>query len=563
MHSMILLINPPIVRPFHPIPATAVLAAYLKSKGIDAHQLDANLSFWKWISLPRQVNELYDDAAGYHSLLSRSGDATFSDRLKLQASQQVMQYENCNAAMKALSENGEDLLHQLGLLMAYKHEGKRGVFSSRDMEVNPRMALFEDFMLSRDYACSGLNDLIEIMEKEESIFPMVYRDCSLLDEIYSFDPEIIGLSIFGPLNVVPAFALARELRRDGYDGKILIGGAWISLFGDVLEDRRIFDYIDGIVRGEGEIPLFAYGQTLSGDKSLHDVPGLVFMNNGTVVRNAPVVPIPLADLPTPDFDNLFLRKYWERGTLTIPSSRGCAWGKCTFCNLKRNATCGFMVRPVKLLASDFIELKNRYAAEKIIFTDTGVAPTVLAHLDGAFRSLGVSRAGDNLPRWHAFARVNANFTDKIFVAARQSGCESLCWGIESGSDGVLEKMRKGFTVQQASRILHLAADSGIKNYVHIIMGFPGEKDEDIQATLDFLASHKNVFYKASVLRFKVTRESAIHHHPDRFGVKILQDDKDNALCLDLPFIYDAGPSEEMLADAESRIKNEELSEGFQ
>ncbi len=87
-------------------------------------------------------------------------------------------------------------------------------------------------------------------------------------------------------------------------------------------------------------------------------------------------------------------------------------------------------------------------------------------------------------RWTCNSRVDFVDEEMLRVMAR-AGCWMISWGIESGDDGMLRRMRKGTTTDQVERALRWAKRDGIMNWGYFIIGLPGESEESIRRTIDF------------------------------------------------------------------------------
>jgi len=123
-----------------------------------------------------------------------------------------------------------------------------------------------------------------------------------------------------------------------------------------------------------------------------------------------------------------------------------------------------------------------------------------------------------------FWSANSSFRmdPKILPLLRKSGCMSLSFGLESGSEKILKKMRKGINVKKAEKILKQAHELGFWNSVSIITGFPHETEEDFQLTKNFLDKNKEYIDKIFVSDFHIVR-SHIYEEPSQYGIVI----KDN------------------------------------
>jgi len=88
--------------------------------------------------------------------------------------------------------------------------------------------------------------------------------------------------------------------------------------------------------------------------------------------------------------------------------------------------------------------------------------------------------------WVCNALVRAQMNEELFTKMHRAGCSAIMFGIESGSNKIIKKMNKNFVIEEAERVLSVSKNSGIKNGVHIMVGFPGEEESDFFKTVSFL-----------------------------------------------------------------------------
>ncbi|MBE0596567.1 MAG: radical SAM protein, partial [Desulfuromonadales bacterium] len=159
------------------------------------------------------------------------------------------------------------------------------------------------------------------------------------------------------------------------------------------------------------------------------------------------------------------------------ASRGCYWRRCECCPEALAP-----VHPYAALAAAKVpllmrELAECFGADQIHFTDDALPPAVL-------QALAAQPGG---PRWHGFARFEGMLADPAFTRRlAASGCRLLQLGLESGSQAVLDRLRKGTQVAEAAAVLDALRQAGIATYVYVLLGTPGETLADAEATLSFL-----------------------------------------------------------------------------
>ena len=114
----------------------------------------------------------------------------------------------------------------------------------------------------------------------------------------------------------------------GFKGKVVVGGSDITYFSKKY--LKMFSFLDYEIYQEGEIAIVKLMKYLSGViKSINKVPNLIYIENNNIIKNKKEYQEEFTDL-IPDFEGLPLQKYITHA-LPIQASRGCSWGKCTYC----------------------------------------------------------------------------------------------------------------------------------------------------------------------------------------------------------------------------------------
>ncbi|MCM2267195.1 MAG: B12-binding domain-containing radical SAM protein, partial [Elusimicrobiales bacterium] len=260
---------------------------------------------------------------------------------------------------------------------------------------------------------------------------------------------------------------------------------------------------------------------LAGKGTLAGVPGLWYRENGAV-RSNPPEPGPLEDVPLPDFDGLPLEGYRQEVFEASPflpyqTSRGCP-GNCAFCTFSR-VHFGRALEsksPAKVV-SELKEYSARYGSRYFSMCDEcfNNIPEKAAAICDAIAAAGLGL------RWEAFVRFNT-LDEALLRKMKAAGCALIKVGIESGSDRVLAAMRKGLTAAQAQKAIELCRAAGIKVRAYFIIGYPGETDADVDATIAFIERNAAAIDSFSLYRFRVEYPSEIWAAPEKFGLEDLK-----------------------------------------
>ncbi len=296
-----------------------------------------------------------------------------------------------------------------------------------------------------------------------------------MEEFLDFcrDPApVIGLSCMA--NLLPFTILAMKALRRAYpDRTLVLGGV-----GSTAVDEKIltrFPWIDVVCRSEGERTVPNLLRALRAGDGLASVEGITFHNNGHVIRN-PERPR-IADLdtiPFPAFQHVKLERYAGYGMMT---SRGCPY-LCTFCSVAPVWNHESYSRSPGNIVNEMEYLHRNAGVDLFLFQDeffvSGKTQVMRFCKELAGRNLDV--------QWKAFGRVNL-VDEEMMRAMAECGCVELRFGIESGSDRILERIKKSFTAAQALDVVPKAVDIFPRVDTFYVWGFPFETMEDFNQSL--------------------------------------------------------------------------------
>lgn len=216
-----------------------------------------------------------------------------------------------------------------------------------------------------------------------------------------------------------------------------------------------------------------------------------------------------------------------RFVVPFPLSVGCYWRRCLFCpdrGMDFHVTAKSAVRD--FFASMPREVLNRKPLFHLI--DSAVPPASLR----AFCDI----AGDHDVNFYGFVRPTPKLNaDDILKSAAEAGALMLQFGVESGSERLLSRFDKGLAPTSMRQVLKVCARAGIRSYVYLLFGLPGETDEDRMATLELLAdSSQNVDF-LNLSLFNLPRFCELTERRDEFGVILGDFPGDDELRLYRPF----------------------------
>lgn len=318
---------------------------------------------------------------------------------------------------------------------------------------------------------------------EDAGFDVDFRDYQMVDSDDPFQPgtmadfmadpaPVVGLSCM--TNLLPFAILGLEEFKQRYpDRLVVLGGVGPMSVEESILER--FPWVDVVSRGEGERTAVELMRAMQDGGDLSRVPGIFFRRNGDIVSTPP--PERLTDLDRigmPAFHKVDLKAYDAYGMVT---SRGCPY-PCTFCS----------VAPIWGLTPHF--RSNASIIEEMKFLHEEAGADLFLFQDEFFVSSkervvefceALERSGLNV-MWKAFGRIN--LTDReTMEAMERTGCVELRYGIESGSNRVLQKTKKGFTAEQAVEVVGEAVKVFRRVDCFYVWGFPFETMEDFHQSL--------------------------------------------------------------------------------
>jgi radical SAM superfamily enzyme YgiQ (UPF0313 family) len=336
----------------------------------------------------------------------------------------------------------------------------------------------------------------------------------VIPQIRREQPDVVGISLTSADQITAGFTLAALIKEAGLKTHVVLGGKMITCWRDQLpRAKALWEYIDSAIVWEGEVALLKLTETLGNGADLASVPNLMYVSKGQVQVNGPKEPEPVDTLPIPDFDGLPLDRYLAPArVLPVWASRGCYWGRCAFCNVGYGESKRFAEQCVERVAREMITLAERYQTRHFFFADEALSPRMLKSL-----SATLIQAGADLD-WCCCARFEPGINAGLLHQMRQAGCRMVLYGLESGSQRVLDRMHKGTKLSTAERILREGARAGIWNHIFFFFGFPGETEHDARETIRFFKANRHAVHSVCTGTFLLERHAEVAADPGRYGI---------------------------------------------
>jgi anaerobic magnesium-protoporphyrin IX monomethyl ester cyclase len=316
------------------------------------------------------------------------------------------------------------------------------------------------------------------------VFDSTFRDFSDFEAtVQRVKPRIVGLyaNIITRDNVI---RLARIAKANGVEF-VLAGGPdapeWCELYFD--------NGIDIIGTNEGELTLEELIPRLQ-QKAMQDleqVRGIIFRKNGRTHRTAPRPAITDLDaLPWPDRDVLKMDEYFKawkshhgESSVSLITARGCPF-HCSWCSSEVFGHTHRQRSP-RDVVDEMLMLKERYTPDIMWISDD----VLTINKKWTEQFIHEVKARNAQHPYECLSRVDLVDRD-ILQGLKETGCFRIWYGAESGSQKVLDSMRKGTTVEQVKTAAKITQETGMQAGFFILLGYPDETTADIRMTIDFL-----------------------------------------------------------------------------
>ncbi len=332
------------------------------------------------------------------------------------------------------------------------------------------------------------------------------------EKIMSTDAPLIGLSVNQN-----SILFARELayRIKSHSSRIVIAGG-IGCYNKHERARlKIGRFFDAFVIGEGEETLEEVARVvIENEGVIKNIPGVISNSEDEVGFSPRPAIKDLDNIPFPTYEEFNLEDYTAKPkVLSLLANRGCV-GRCTFCN-----DCVY-TGPYRFRNPQHVVGEIMYHIKHNNVHDFSFNDLLINGNLRQLNSLCDSIIQENLKiHWVAQAVTRRDMDLKLLTKMREAGCHTLQFGIESGSDKILRMMRKMSTVADAERVLGHAHKIGIRNWVNIIVGYPGEEEQDFKKTINFVRRNRgNIDRVVSLNTCNVVFNSDLMNNKDRYGI---------------------------------------------
>jgi len=304
-----------------------------------------------------------------------------------------------------------------------------------------------------------------------------------LDE---FRPDIVGITCQSAL-VYSTLETASIIKQKMSKSLVVVGGVHASLR---PQDLLSSEYVDLVVRGEGEETFLEICDALQKQGSFADIPGVSYKGRLPGITNNPdrAITTDLDTYPMPALDLVPIEKYrispdMRTGSRLglIITSRGCPYA-CMFCANKLLTKRTYRLRSIPSVIEEIEYYLEHYKINQLMIFDDNFAVNKRRTL--ALCDEFVRRGYPEKFSWWAEARVDV-LDEEVLSAMKRAGCSIISLGLESGNQRLLDMIKKNITLEQTRRTVEIIHKVGIKSRASFILGLPTETRAESRQTIRF------------------------------------------------------------------------------
>jgi hypothetical protein len=319
-----------------------------------------------------------------------------------------------------------------------------------------------------------------------------------VDDIVALNPEVVGFSIYY-ISEEPSKWMCRELKRRLPNVKIAVGGP--NVHKSWFKTEPYYDYV---VVGEGEANLLVL---------LDEVENGIIHSEPKILDQPEDQRININGLPMPDYESIDFSLYELPNGVNTEISRGCT-AKCTFC--EETHFWKYRQRQAVDLITEIEWLYYNKGTDVIWFIDSLVNGN-LKELRAFVKGIA---AKDLKIKWTGYARCDGRMDLAYMQDLVDGGCIMFNYGIESGSQKVLDDMAKGVTIAEMEQNFIDGKKVGIWAATNWIVGFPTEDFQDYADSMTLLwrMRNNNINNAGLGVGYGLGPETIVGQNPHKFNI---------------------------------------------
>lgn len=304
------------------------------------------------------------------------------------------------------------------------------------------------------------------------------------------DVDVIGVSCMFSIDWISDRKLINSIAERFPMAKLIVGGESVTGMYDIV--LKQCPGVDACILGEGEDAILEYLETLSNKSDYKNVKGIAFCDSdGSVVvtekrkrkRDINSIPFPAWDLfPLHNYPKPISKENYDGITLPLLATRGCPF-RCTFCTSPDMWGTRYFMRSPESVVAEMEYCMVNYGVECFDFFDL----TAIINKRWIFEFTDILKEKNLNVKWRFPAGTRSEAIDaKVAKALIDTGCDIIIYAPESGSKRMLELIQKKVDLPRMLDSMRQTKSQGLRIFINMIIGMPGEKHSDLFKTCLFL-----------------------------------------------------------------------------
>ncbi|MFA6216558.1 MAG: radical SAM protein [Candidatus Omnitrophota bacterium] len=421
----------------------------------------------------------------------------------------------------------------------------RSIDKETFIELDFKRCFLNTYNFIQEESMRLLGELVSITNNEYDIRKMAVllkQDDPLFDfflqhHVFALAQKaaVVGFSVLTPLQLGSALYFSRKIKERFPATRIVIGGAWcICSRAELSNFKQIFDFVDFVVNGEGEVPLLSLINALkkgAPPQELRSIKGLVFLSGRSLIDTGDAEIVPLNDLPLGDFDHC-ISKHDVSRALPVSTTKGCYWHKCRFCHHINDKTI-MRQKSVERIINEIESLQKRYSLKAFTFADSSTPVPLLLKVAEQIikRKIKV--------QWDCLIRADYPITPAEFLLLKRSGATFMAVGLETSNQEFLNTLRKGIDLLALDRFLDSALEAGMKIDL-FIMSYPFQEKREYIETWEYVLFRREKISGIIPQYFAFGRNTSIYSHQKGFRLRQPETNAYDTRSFSLPYSSEGG-----------------------
>ena len=313
----------------------------------------------------------------------------------------------------------------------------------------------------------------------------------IAEELRRRKPDIVGISNPFTCQLDHATRVADIVKEIDSDVPTVVGGPHVSAVPEEFMSEA--KNVNFAVMGEGEYTMLDIARMHEGKTKVEDIQGIVYRKDDTLLQTPPRPFLKnLDELPFPAYHLVDMESYlnpkeieyrsYKDRSISMITSRGCPFN-CVFCAVHLHMGKAFRAHSVNYVVKQIEHVIDKYRVKTIFFEDDNLTfdiPRFDAICDRIIE-------GNIKFKWETPNGIRADYlTLELLKKMKRSGCQSVFFGVESGDQHVLDDIiSKSLDLKAVMNVAEMCKKIRLNTAAFYIIGFPGEKKEDMLKTVEF------------------------------------------------------------------------------